>query len=164
MKACIRFLTFTVEAAFAEAPRPSSLHPAYAPRRIKGGGKKKSRKGKKKERKKDHRIWLPLPSSACVFRLATGIWMKRAARLPEPCAVKRMMSLRFHHYRLQTRLLWMAWVSSHACLAKREIMQKKFLVKNADRRRENQTQYPPERTSCFFFPPFIVHLSLSLSL
>lgn len=52
MKACIRFLTFTVEAAFAEAPRPSSLHPAHAPRRIKGGGKKKKQE-RKEEREKE---------------------------------------------------------------------------------------------------------------
>lgn len=70
-----------------------------------------------KGRKKTQTIWLPLLSSACVFRLATGIWMRRTAQLPEPCSETCMMSLRFHHYRLQMRLLWMGRVSSHACLA-----------------------------------------------
>ncbi len=70
-----------------------------------------------KGRKKTQTIWLPLLSSACVFRLATGIWMRRTAQLPEPCSESCMMSLRFHHYRLQMRLLWMGRVSSHACLA-----------------------------------------------
>lgn len=108
-KACVCFPTFTVEADPRGGPSVSfSLNPdSRLHLSLKGG----------KGRKKTQTIWLPLLSSACVFRLATGIWMRRTAQLPEPCSKTCMMSLRFHHYRLQMRLLWMGQVSSHACLA-----------------------------------------------
>lgn len=108
-KACVRFPTFTVEADPRGGPSVSfSLNPDSRLHLSQKGGK---------GRKKTQTIWLPLLSSACVFRLATGIWMRRTAQLPEPCSKTCMMSLRFHHYRLQMRLLWMGQVSSHACLA-----------------------------------------------
>lgn len=108
-KACVRFPTFTVGADPHGGPSISfSLNPDSRLRSSQEGGK---------GRKKTQTIWLPLLSSACVFRLATGIWMRRTAQLPEPCSETCMMSLRFHHYRLQMRLLWMGRVSSHACLA-----------------------------------------------
>lgn len=62
----------------------------------------------KKERSDFRRlesIWLPLPSSACVFHLATGILKRCTAQLPEPHTQTHMMSLRFYHYRLQM-MLW----------------------------------------------------------
>lgn len=108
-KACVHFPTFTVEADPRGGPSVSfSLNPDSRLRLSQEGGK---------GRKKTQTIWLPLLSSACVFRLATGICMRRTAQLPEPCSKTCMMSLRFHHYRLQMRLLWMGRVSSHACLA-----------------------------------------------
>lgn len=109
-KACVRFPTFTVEADPRGGPSVSfSLNP--------DSRLSSSQEGGKKGRKKTQTIWLPLLSAACVFRVATGIWMRRTAQLPEPCSETCMMSLRFHHYRLQMRLLWMGRVSSHACLA-----------------------------------------------